>query len=188
MPPNDPPSRAPARRDTDGQRPVVAVDVDGDLNPSTPAAPQRAATGSTPTRDPGPNGRHATGAVWLNPHHGTWLLEIAEHADPVWCSSWGQRSATWIAPRLGLPTTWPVLDLPGPGGIRWGHQTKLGHLYRHTGTRPVAVLDDQIGGKDPDTAQRRTTAGVPTLLVPVDGVTGIRRQDVDAVLAWLHDR
>jgi hypothetical protein len=52
--------------------------------------------------------------------------------------------------------------------------------------RPVAVLDDEFGGTDPYTAKQRTADGVPTLLVPVSPFTGLRRGDIDTVLAWLH--
>ncbi|MFG2043941.1 hypothetical protein [Dactylosporangium sp. NPDC048998] len=56
-----------------------------------------------------------------------------------------------------------------------------------TGARPAAVLDDAFGGKDPDHARTRTRGGRPTLPVPVNPATGLRRADIDTVLAWLHD-
>jgi hypothetical protein len=75
-------------------------------------------------------------------------------------------------------------------GITWGHQGKLHALYTWTAARPVAVLDDEHGGTDPYDAQRRTAEGLPTLLVPVNGHTGLRRTDIDQVHTWLdtlHD-
>ncbi|MEU7176067.1 hypothetical protein ABZ949_31795 [Micromonospora tulbaghiae] len=165
--------------------PVVAIDVDGVLNPADPA---RAETlGYRPHRydGPAPDGRHVTGTVWLNPDHGPWLRELAEHARPVWCTSWNHLAAAWIAPRLGLPTTWPHVPVHA-GGVRFGHQNKLSTLYGWVARRPLAVLDDEFGGKDPTTAGQRTGDGVPTLLHPVDPYDGLRRADVDTVLTWLR--
>ncbi|MEV6932232.1 HAD domain-containing protein [Dactylosporangium sp. NPDC051485] len=168
-------------------RPVVAVDVDGVLNPDDPAAAEQLGYRPRHYAGPDPTGNPITGTVWLHPKHGTWLAEIAgAGAELVWCTSWGPLAATFIASRLGLPTDLTVIDVT-TAGVRWGHQLKLFDLYQHTGTRPVAVLDDQFGGKDPDNARSRTRSGVPTLLVPVDPHTGLRRDHVDTVLTWLDD-
>lgn len=164
--------------------PIVAVDVDGVLNPADPHLAAR--LGYRPHRydGPDPSGRPVTGTVWLQPDHGAWLRELAAHAQPVWCTSWNQLASTWIAPRLGLSSTWPHVPIRA-GGIRFGHQSKLADLYTWAGRRPLAVLDDESGGKDPYTARRRTADGAPTLLHPVDPGPGLCRADVDAVLAFL---
>lgn len=178
----------PALADPAATSPVVAVDVDGVLNPTDA---HRAAAGGYrphPYAGPTPAGDgHVTGTVWLHPDHGPWLREIlAAGADLVWCTSWRQLAATWIAPRLGLPTM-PVIDVT-VSGVRWGHQFKLGPLYTATGTRPVAVLDDELGAKDAHQAADRTAAGIPTLLVPIAGHHGLQRHHIDQVLAWLTGR
>jgi hypothetical protein len=167
------------------ESPVVAVDVDGVLNPDAAAASEP--SGYQPHRYDGPNpaGEPVTGTVWLHPDHGDWLRELAARgAQLVWNTSWGHLAATWIAPRLGLPNDLPVIAHQHHG-IAWGHQGKLFDLYTWTGPRPVAVLDDEHGGKDPYDAQRRAAEGAPTLLVPVDGYSGLRRHDIDQVHAWL---
>lgn len=165
--------------------PVVAIDVDGVLNPADPAHAET--LGYRPHRynGPAPDGRHVTGTVWLNPDHGPWLRELAEHAQPVWCTSWNHLAAAWIAPRLGLPTTWPHVPVHA-GGVRFGHQNKLSPLYAWVARRPLAVLDDEFGGKDPTTADQRTADGAPTLLHPVDPYNGLHRADIDTVLTWLR--
>ncbi|KAB1935480.1 hypothetical protein F8271_21775 [Micromonospora sp. ALFpr18c] len=165
--------------------PIVALDVDGVLNPANPA--HAAALGYQPHRydGPGPDGQHVTGTVWLHPDHGPWLRELAEHAQPVWCTSWNHLAAQWIAPRLDLPTTWPHVPVHA-GGVRFGHQSKLSVLYPWAMRRALAVLDDEFGGKDPTTADQRIRDGVPTLLHPVDPYDGLRRADIDTVLTWLR--
>ncbi|GIG86944.1 HAD domain-containing protein [Plantactinospora endophytica] len=165
-------------------RPVVAIDVDGVLNPDHP--PTARELGYRPHRYDGPNpaGQHVSGLVWLHPDHGAWLKELSRDADLVWCTSWGRIAATWVAPRLGLPTGLPVIDV-GPGGVRFGRQLKLGPLYAAVGTRPVAVLDDRFGGRDPDEAAERTARGRATLLVPVNPVTGLQRGHIAQVSHWL---
>jgi hypothetical protein len=57
-------------------------------------------------------------------------------------TSWDQLANTWIAPRLGLPGTWPVVDLQGRNGVRWGHALKLDPINRYAGDAPFLLLDD----------------------------------------------
>jgi hypothetical protein len=165
-------------------RSVIAVDVDGVLNPHQPD--RAAALGYQPHDydGPGPDGQPTSGTVWLRPEHGPWLRELAGHADLVWCTSWGQVAADVIAPRLGLPDM-PVIDVADFAGVRFGYQGKLGPLYAWAGDRSLAVLDDEFGGKDAALAEDRTRCGRLTLHVGVDGVTGPRRDHVEQVLAWL---
>jgi hypothetical protein len=167
--------------------PIVAVDVDGVLNPEDPHEAARLGYRPHQYNGPGPHGQHLSGAVWLHPDHGVWLYELAMRAQLVWCTRWNQFAATWIAPRLGLPDTWTHIPIDD-AGVRFGHQTKLGPLFRYAGNRPVAVLDEEFGGKDPDVADERTARGASTLLRPVDPFSGLRRPDVDAVLMWLDPR
>jgi hypothetical protein len=166
--------------------PVVAVDIDGVLNPDDPAGAE--ATGYRPHRydGPDPDGRPVTGTVWLHPDHGGWLRELAGHAQLVWCSSWNHLAAGWIAPRLGLPDSWSHIPVQERGGVRFGYQSKLSPLYTWAAGRPLAVLDDEFGGRDPHVAQRRTADGAPTLLHPVDGYRGLCREDIDTVQDWLR--
>ncbi|RSM65107.1 hypothetical protein DMB66_17680 [Actinoplanes sp. ATCC 53533] len=169
----------------DPASPVVAVDVDGVLNPG--AGPASEQFGYRPHRydGPSPAGEHVTGTLWLHPQHGDWLRELTSRGVLlVWNTSWGPLAASRIGPRLGLPADLPVIE-HRYHGVTWGRQGKLVGLYAWTGARPVAVLDDEHGGKDLDHAQQRTAEGIPTLLVPVDGYTGLRRHDIDQVHAWL---
>ncbi|WBB78580.1 HAD domain-containing protein [Micromonospora sp. WMMD882] len=174
----------PTHTAADKARPVVAIDVDGVLNPDHPPTARHLGYQRHHYDGPDPTGQHVSGEVWLHPDHGLWLTELAHHADLVWCTSWGAIAATWIAPRLGLPTDLPVIDT-GPGGVRFGRQLKLTALYRAIGERPVAVLDDEFGGRDHAEADDRTARGSATLLVGVNSVTGLRREHIDQIARWL---
>jgi hypothetical protein len=165
--------------------PIVAVDVDGVLNPDDPGEAARLGYHPHHYDGPGPHGQHLTGNVWLHIDHGGWLRELAERAQLVWCTPWNHLAATWIAPRLDLPDTWIHIPIDH-GGVAFGHQLKLDPLLRYAGDRPLAVLDDQFGGKDPDIAEQRTARGAATLLRPVDPFCGLRRPDIEAVLTWLE--
>ncbi|MEU6022591.1 HAD domain-containing protein [Micromonospora sp. NPDC047134] len=177
-------TNTPAGRPGHQARPVVAIDVDGVLNPDHPPTARRLGYHPHHYHGPDPHGRQVSGVLWLHPDHGTWLRELAHHADLVWCTSWGPIAATWIAPRLNLPTDLPLIDTPH-SGVRFGRQLKLAALYHAIGTRPVAVLDDEFGGRDLADATERTDSGSATLLVPVDSVTGLQRHHIDEVLRWL---
>ncbi|MFY1674028.1 HAD domain-containing protein [Plantactinospora sp. WMMB334] len=163
---------------------MVAIDVDGVLNPDHPPTARQLGYHRHHYDGPDPTGRHVSGEVWLHPDHGAWLQELGHHADLVWCTSWGTVAATWVAPRLGLPDDLPVIDV-GQAGVRFGRQLKLTALYRAVGGRPVAVLDDEFGGRDPLEAAERTTHGSATLLVPVNSVTGLQRGHIEQVIDWL---
>lgn len=167
--------------------PLVLVDVDGVLNPD---GSRQEALGYRPHHFDGigADGQAASGIVWLHPDHGAWLAELeAAGGTPVWATSWDQLANTWIAPRLGLAGSWPVVDLQGRVGVRWGHALKLDPITAYAADAPFVLLDDQIGGKDHDWAAERTAGGAPTLLVAIDPYTGLTRADIDRVLDWLAD-
>ncbi|MEU7923226.1 HAD domain-containing protein [Micromonospora zamorensis] len=166
-------------------RPVVAVDVDGVLNPDHPPTARQLGYQRHHYDGPSPTGQHVSGEVWLHPDHSAWLRELSRDADLVWCTSWGAIAATWIAPRLGLPADLPVIDV-GDGGVRFGPQLKLAPLYRAVGGRPLAILDDEFGGRDAAEATDRTARGSATLLVPVDSATGLQRGHIDQIIHWLN--
>lgn len=103
----------------------------------------------------------------------------------VWCTAWGNLARTWLAPRLELSTSWHVINTHGKSGVRWGHNLKLEYLYAYAGQRPVAIIDDEFGGKDFYVAENRTMCGSPTLLIHVNLITGLTHNDIDCVTSWL---
>lgn len=171
-------------------RPVVALDVDGVLAPD-PArivghTEALAALGYRKHAfdDHGPDGMPASGVVWLHPEHGPWLRELLDlGAELVWATSWNHVAASWIAPRLDLPA-FPVLDVPRTGP-RFGRSPKLDVLTRWAGDRPLAWVDDELGGKEPGWAEDRRDDGFPTLIVQPDSGRGLERRHIDKIVRWL---
>jgi len=172
-------------------RPVVALDVDGVLaaDPDwiSAGAPALHALGYRPHGydGPGPDGLAAHATVWLNAEHEVWLREVTERGvELVWASSWGHLAAEWIALQLRLPTM-PVIQVPhhGPG---FGWSAKLAAIRQWVGDRPLAWIDDQLGGKEPAWAQDRSDAGIPTLIIQTDPGRGLERHHIDELLTWLH--
>lgn len=147
-----PPLRLPA-----GSRGLLALDVDGPLNPwrNKPARRPDGYSSFRLTRD----GRWYTGrefrrhkglVVWLNPDHGRRLLDLAEKTKllPVWATTWLDQANALIAPAVGLPDLqiirFPDDDLDGSRGEwrdtgRW----KYAGVADHAGDLPVAWLDDE---------------------------------------------
>ncbi|MET8198021.1 hypothetical protein [Micromonospora taraxaci] len=138
----------------------MAVDVDGVLNPDDPT--HATTLGYQPHRydGPGPDGQHVTGTVWLHPDHGPWLRELANHAQPVWCTSWNHLAAEWIAPRLRLPSTWQRIPFRTVG-VRFGHQSKLIPLYAWAARRPLASSTTSSAARNPSPPTSAPPTGHP---------------------------
>lgn len=173
--------------------PVVALDVDGVLAPD----PDWISGGGTALTELGyqshefdglgPDDTPAQGTVWLNPEHGLWLGELLQRGvELVWATSWGPVAAEWIAPRLGLPDCHVVAVPPGSPGFGWS--PKLTPIARWAGERPLAWIDDQLGGKESGWAEdRRVDDGIPTLIIQPQSGHGLQRAHIEEILVWLDD-
>lgn len=159
-------------------KPLLLLDVDGPLNPYR-AKPSKRPAGYT-THRLAPDGH--TYRVWLNPEHGPMLLGFAAEYDMelVWATTWEDAANRLIAPLIGLPTL-PVIGW-GYTGVHW----KFDAVQVYAQGRPLAWLDDDFGRFPSERAwfeDRRVNT--PTLLHHVDPAIGLRRDDLDAVAAWL---
>lgn len=165
--------------------PIVLWDVNGVLQPDEPTSSHVAHV----YNGPGPDGKQASGTVYLNPEHGRWIAELtAAGAAHAWVTSWGRLAAAWIAPRLGYrpAAEWPVLDVGTVHDVVFGRTTKGQQVLPFLGRdRPAFWIDNLFGGKDMIWAEDRTAAGIPTVVRWITSPGGLARADIDAALAWL---
>jgi hypothetical protein len=169
---------------SEGERPILFLDVDGPLNPFAirpellPAGYQfhemRPDLWADPMLKPL--------LVCLNPGHGPQLLALP--AQLVWATSWEDDANTWIGPRIGLPelpvVAWPEdLNASAPPELCWKTPT----LLEYAAGRPFAVVDDDITDADQLYADARCDA--PMLFHRVDPAKGLTEQDFAVLADWL---
>ena len=178
-------------------RPLLLLDIDGVLNAhgdthGGPYAGLPAPDGYAMYRRRNgsftdPDGRPWTDGglrVWLNPAHGPMLLALADRVELAWCTAWREVANAQIAPIIGLPEL-PVVPLPDGWQTLDDHIWKLPGVKEYAVTRALAWLDDEFTPADMEWAEKRAVEGMPTLLLRIDPVHGIRQRDMDAVAAWV---
>lgn len=166
------------------ERPILAVDVDGVLNPWGMPRSQRMQAGFYDTRTPQWGGAPLT----FNPRHGPMLLDFAERTgfELMWATAWQEGANKWVSPLLGLPEL-PVLHCyPDMHGPNW----KFEPILPQVAGRPMAWLDDQFFESSVDDVSdwfldRRPD--VPTLLVPIEDYTGLTIEHLNTVESWWSD-
>jgi hypothetical protein len=120
-------------------KPLLYLDIDGVLNSE---APDERFT------------EHTVGrlTVRINPHHGTWLRDLATHYDLIWATTWEEHANEHIGPLLGLPPL-PHVEFfdyaPQPGDprvplLQLPYMRKWAPILRHADGRPFAWVDDVI--------------------------------------------
>jgi hypothetical protein len=171
----------PVSFDPGDPRPLLLIDVDGVVCPygdelvePLEAGLEQATVGYSP--------------VWLPHGIRDRLRRLDESFQLVWCTAWQDRAAEFLAPHLGMRAL-PVIyfDEPAEEDGHW----KWPAIEAFVGDRPFAWIDDELGRADLARAERR---GILTLLVRVDGTTGLGDRHVgqleefaDTVRASLGD-
>jgi hypothetical protein len=151
-------------------RPLLLVDVDGVLNPYGGPCPEGFDEHSLfPDDEP----------VRVRPAHGRWLHELATRYDLAWGSAWTAPDRALLAGVLDLPDFVGAVELPSG---RFDPALKVPAVDRVAGERPTAWVDDLLG---PEAYRWAADRPAPTLLVPVDPATGLHRDHVDQLLAWV---
>lgn len=154
-------------------RPLLLLDVDGPLNPYR--GTERRTAGYTKFKL---NGFE----VWLNADHGPMLSGFAEEhgVELVWATTWEHDANDMIGCRIGLPKL-PVIE--------WGfkaHHWKFDAVLAYAAGRSLAWLDDDFARFRPERRWFDEQRGdAHTLLHHVNPAVGLRRDDLDAVAAWL---
>jgi hypothetical protein len=168
-------------------RPLLLIDVDGPLNPYEAKPTRRPAhyetyrfllRGCRPTKPY---------RVWLRPDHGTWLLDLAQWFELVWCTAWQDEADKHIAPILGLPPL-PWIAFPGSLTGEWIHHGwKYPGVAKYAKDRPLAWVDDDFGAQRLTEAREAFLVGrgaTPTKLHHVDPKLGLLPPDIDALKQW----
>lgn len=150
-------------------KPLLLIDVDGVLFPTGGTIP------------PGFE-YHETDHYYavLNPTHGEWLSELADHFEMVWATTWEHQANQVIAPLLGIKPL-PVIEF----SMGKGETRKLPSVIEFVERRPAAWLDDELFL---DAFSWAETRPEPTLLVSPKPSVGVTRTHVDQLLKFAnHD-
>ncbi|WP_157124633.1 hypothetical protein [Nocardia pseudovaccinii] len=164
-------------------RPLLVMDVDGVLAPSSVGEGFRAHM----YNGPGPDGSLVSGTVLLNAEHGAWLNMVLDKGIEVaWGSSWLDLANEWIAPRIGLRQSLPVIDVGRSRWSRFGWTSKFGPVSDYAADRALAWVDDDFGGKEPGWAEDRTRdLGLSTVIVQPHPLVGLTSEHISTIDNWV---
>jgi hypothetical protein len=176
--------------------PILAIDIDGPLNPRAHTNAQRKNLRARGFRliEWRKQVRYVPGSkwlpytdLWLNPVHGAMLAKFSRDHDVelVWASLWEHNANTIVGPVLGLPRL-PFVDFHGhqDGPAFWKYRA----LADYAKGRPLAWLDDSFTHKHRQaelSGWSKLRRNVPTLLQEVNASVGVTAQDLDIIAAWL---
>lgn len=178
-------------------RPILALDVDGVLNPDAPADgfTEHPLTMPSETLPDTPflrgYGREdLTGRVRASTAHGAWITDVRQRAHVVWATTWEHAANTHYAPLLGIaPLEVGVSCQTHPP--RFGYMKNrnsaawkaeaLSELYRG---RPVIWIDDHAGGYTRQGYGRLRT-GAPQLVIAPDPDIGLTADHISQVEDFL---
>lgn len=176
-------------------KPLLLIDVDGPLNAfGGPYANQPAPDGSIQYRLKDRSFTDSDGRpwvqgglrIWLDPNHGPMLLTLADRFELAWCTAWRETANEFISPVIGLPEL-PVVPLPDGWQTVNEYHWKIPGVEEYADGRALAWFDDEFTVADEKWAAKRTADGLPTLIVRIDPLHGIRQDDVDQVAEWARE-
>jgi hypothetical protein len=162
-------------RETEPQRPLLAVDVDGVISLfDFEELPQGA----------GVRWELVDGVLHcISLPAGERLRRLAEAYELVWATGWEERANDYLPTLLGLPGELPYLTFDGRARFGSAHW-KIDAIADYAGDRPLAWVDDCIDESCRSWAQARPG---PTLLVPVDSRHGLEEAQTAALIEWARD-
>jgi hypothetical protein len=157
-----------------GQRPILAVDVDGVI--SLFGFDQEL------TEAPGELTMIEGMLHCISLPAGERLRRLTEHYDLVWATGWEERADEHLPTLLGLPRGLPVLTFSGRARFGTAHW-KVDAIDEHAGDRPLAWVDDNLD----ETCERwAADREAPTLLVPTESDRGLEEAHVGALVDWVE--
>jgi hypothetical protein len=158
-----------------GDRPVLAVDVDGVISLFGFDGPLEEVPGRFHLID-GIAHRISEAA-------GERLRRLGGVYELVWATGWEDRANDHLPRLLGLPEELPCLRFDGRARFGTAHW-KLDAIDEYAGERPLAWIDDSLDESCHEWAAAREA---PTLLVEVESHRGLEDAHVEALLAWVED-
>ncbi len=108
------------------------------------------------------------------------LLDLSSHYELVWASGWEERANEHLPHLLGLPPDLPHLRFERTVGRTHAHW-KLAAIERYAGRRPLAWIDDALGGACHAWAAARPA---PTLLVQTEPQRGLTSTEAELLIRW----
>jgi hypothetical protein len=200
MPAKEPTSCDSSFTGSEGERPLLMVDIDGVISLFGGGAAGigteiGAGIGGGIDSSARPDGVfHSIDGIphFLSRAAATHLLSLAEQFDMVWCSGWEEKAEEYLPHLLGLPAGLPFLRfarMTGPPPARAGKSInghwKLDAIDAHAGSRALAWIDDAFDESCHAWAAARPA---PTLLVLTDPARGLTSQEASLLRAWAHER
>ncbi|MCH9732231.1 MAG: hypothetical protein K0U84_21575 [Actinomycetia bacterium] len=194
-------------------RPLVAIDIDGVLNP----LPSELANVALPARLPGyveheitlPAGQrhlpylrgHGTetvhGRVLVNNVHARWIRSLLDRGVEVgWATTWEHFANEVFGPLLGLPQL--PLAVEYHADVENGHHYERMHSLgafewkssalwsKYQGRALVWIDDHALGFAQRDMQNNPIDRGAPALSVRCDAKVGLTRDEMQQVDDWLE--
>jgi hypothetical protein len=158
-----------------GDRPVLAVDVDGVISLFGFDGPLEEVPGRFHLID-GIAHRISEAA-------GERLRRLGGVYELVWATGWEDRANDHLPRLLGLPEELPCLRFDGRARFGTAHW-KLDAIDEYAGERPLAWIDDSLDESCHRWAEERDA---PTLLVPTESAVGLTEGHVEALLSWARE-
>ena len=157
-----------------GQRPILAVDVDGVIS--------LFGFDQALTEAPGELTMIDGMLHCISLPAGDRLRRLSEHYDLIWATGWEERADEHLPTLLGLPRGLPVLRFAGRARFGTAHW-KVDAIDEYAGHRPLAWIDDNLD----ETCERwAADRDAPTLLVPTESDRGLEEAHVGALVDWVE--
>lgn len=157
--------------ESNGGRPVLAVDVDGVISLFGFEVPIEQA----PCKFQLIDGM----AHCISLEVGERLQQLVPHYELVWATGWEERANEYLLHLLGLSAL-PVVRFGGNAKFGSAHW-KLGPIGKFATGRRLAWIDDSLDESCHQWARDRPE---PTLLVPTVPTEGLQDADVQTLIGW----